>query len=223
MSSEGFFELIPKVPGSQRNNAFLYHDILDEGKYVGKHQFVKGNRKEYNASKNFSVAVGNLIGYETGYNAKSWQRKAWKSIMCEVNWESDPVFKGRKRCSKKIRHMLCIGVSIKVKADGRMPGCTQTGKPILDQITSTKDHFGYMIGNTEETIKAVFNRIYEMMYIRSKDYIKVLTKIRYESADFIMKAMVVYDDKTYDIFTGNPSNMFNALGIEFDKSGHVYL
>jgi len=222
MATNEFFDLIPKIVISKNpktaTNSKPFQKLI--GEFPLKKEDCIDNSKSWRFTLN-ATSVKKL--YTIDFSSKSWQHKAWRVIGDRINWKTEPAFKDSKRVSKKMKHAIAIGVSMKIKAERPLEGATTTGKVMLDQIIKDPSAGNYFVASTALEIRELFNTMYYMMYIRSKDYIKQLDSMHYGIANYVFKAMVVYDDKSIDTFTGNPINMFKALDIEFDKNGHVFL
>lgn len=186
-------------------------DIDDPGTAINSNRFkVNGSRKHNNMVTQFA--------------AKSWQHKAWMTIGRGINWLNDPPFKGNRKASKKVKHMLRIAVALKIRAgdpDNPMKG---KSRPVLKQLAPANNPTGmYVIASDENEIVRLFEDMYDMMYNHIDAIVDTIDKLGYGEAVFIMKTIIVYDDKSIDAISGDPRNLFKMLGIEFDKKGRVKL
>lgn len=163
------------------------------------------------------------VGYSVAQPNKSWQNKAWRLISTDLNLRSHAPFKNRCDVSTRLRHVIRIGVAM--KARGTDPKVTERYKhrPVVQLAPSNNPYGIYMVGSDQESIIELINRIYSMVYSHADSVKKMLRSSGYMNGDYVMKALIIYDDKTYDTIATSPAALFKHLGLRFDAEGRVLL
>lgn len=229
-NTDGFMVLIPKAPKLAVQPNLLKESTHDKG--IGAQQFVLKSKAEINAMSAANDARPRfryqgskaVLEYETGYKPKTWQNRAWAIIGKGINWTIKPAFRGYKKISRRLQHLLRIGVSLKVQASIPCANTSDKAKPTIMQLPKkTKGFTQYMIGNTSDEITKIFEDVYDLMYNHVDEIVGIIDNLEYEEAVFLIKVFVVYDDKSYDFFSGDPRKLFEHFDVSFDKKGKVKL
>jgi len=224
----GFMVLIPNGKGSVKSTPSRQPT---NGKGLGEFKLIKAEKVKAAESDNRASPMGyrisgsdkelNLI---TQFKPKAWQHKAWEAIGHGIRWSSKSPFKSNRNASNRLKHVLKIGVAMKVKASSPYDKSARGAKPIITQLAPKNNSTGiYCTGTTEDEIVKIIEKMHEMMYDHVDDIVATIDDWGYAEAIFIMKAIVVYDDFTIDSLCGDPRKLFERLGISFDKKGKVKL
>lgn len=224
--NDGFMVLMPKGNGSILSTP-SYHPT--SCKTIGDHKLIQKKRSGEAIVSDTNRFLFNgsakLSGYTVEYKPKAWQNKAWSYIGRDINFTRTPAFKSDRKASKRLKHLVRIGVAIKIRAcspiDITKPN---TAKPIIMQMAPKNNPYGiYVVGDTSSQITDIFEQVHDLMYNHVDEIISAIDKWGYAEAVMVMKAFLVYDDKSYDWVTGNPHKLFRLLGISFTKDGKVKL
>lgn len=225
-NNEGFMVLLPKGEGSVLSTPSFYPTSANT---IGDHRLIRRKRASVTMSTDgdrFSFnGSSSQCEYTVEYKTKAWQNKAWFCIGRDINFSRTPAFKYNRSVSKKMKHLLRLGVAIKIRAAKPIdPTKPNTAKPVIRQMAPANNLYGiYSVGDTRDQIIDTLNSIYDMLYNHVDEIISIIDDWGYEEAIVIMKAFLVYDDKSYDWVTGNPHKLFKLLGLKFTKEGKVKL
>lgn len=157
----------------------------------------------------------------TAYNRKAWQNKAWNNVGKTIDWKRSSGTFAKCECSRKVRHIKRVGIMCRVRAEMDIGGKSK----VLDHLATDTDNsaFPYLIIDTPSELKQALEIIQRMMYVNIDRYIKMCNKEHLEVVTITLKAIVVYDDYTYDVVAGNPQKIFDLLNINVDEKGRVTL
>lgn len=224
--NDGFMVLLPKGPGSIKSTPSHYPT---PGNTIGNHRLTHKSKSDLDEvgtalNSNRLRIRGNTshMVYMTDYKPKAWQYKAWSIVGCGINWSKTPPLKNYKKLSKKMRHMIRLGVAMKVRANIPTRGKPNSAKPVIMQIAPKNNDYGiYLVGDTTQEIIDILEKVYDMIYNHVDEIVATIDAWGYEEAIFITKIFVIYDDKSYDCLSGDPRNLFRLLDITFNKKGKV--
>lgn len=222
---DDFMVLIPR----KKINTPSVKDKKKANKPIGEHILIKPKNGDQlvtaiNRNRFTIYGTSRQNGYITQFPVKSWQHKAWNLIGRGINWTTVPPFSSNKHASKKLKHVVRIGVAMKVWACAPLDGKKKTGKPVIMRLVQENSCTGaYLVGCTMVEMFNIFENMYDMIYDRADEVVDTIDKWGFGEAVYTMKAFVIYDDKSFDTIVGNPHRLFDLLGIEFTKDGRVKL
>lgn len=220
---DGFFVLYPrKHNGGKHPPTIMPRE--DAGTYgdVKLKMIESGKLSDMGTAKNMARARASAVPqYDIPYAPKTWQRKAWEYIGDDIDWEEKTPFRKIKRAPKKVRHIKCIAVALKVRMYSRKRA---RGKPVIDQIASNNSGYGiYVVATTPAEFQDLLDRMYVMMHDNLDKYLDKALKNHYGGVDYVSKCLIIYDDKSIDSVTGDPRNMHRILGLDWNsKKGLEY-
>ena len=84
------------------------------------------------------------------------------------------------------------------------------GKEMLSDITPD-----------ECDLKIALETIQRMMYVNIEQYMEMCSNYEMELVTITLKAIIIYDDYTYDTVVGNPNRLFEFMQVKVDKKGKV--
>lgn len=209
---DGFLVLKRRTPGydDQVFRAHIGNSII----FMGEDMSML-NRKPSRNLTNFRSAV-QTTAVHIEYQPKTWQYKAWSVISKGLNlWGHSPFIKCAG--SERLRHMLRIGVMMKVRGD------TTTAKETLGQFTLPGSPYGgYTVASTPKELAELLNR-WNRMILDVDIYLRMARKQNLDSIVYVPKVFIIYDDLSYDAHMGDPRYLFEELGVKFNKGGYVIL
>lgn len=205
---DGFCLLVPRTGRSYGEHRLLANDI--------------GSSSILKKSSRYRIRVGSADTPElvTGYAPKTWQHKAWRLIGSDIDWSTKSAFGTIRVKDKtcKLCHIKRIGVSIKVLGNS----VSSKRGVVIDQIISTNNSHGmYAVADNPKEFRVLFDRYYKMLYKNVDAYIDIASKMKLTEIYYVSKALIVYDDKSFDALSGDPRFIQQHLGIEFTKEGRV--
>ena len=170
-----------------------------------------------------SLSISEDLPYQPVHRDKSWQSKAWNLIGDMVDWTRASPFR-KIGTTTKMRHVLLIGLSMKVRANAG-----KLDRPTFDELVPSTPLKAYptsgiyAIINDQRTFEYWVLKMYSMFKDDAKisNYLNRARKHGFHSIDFIMKAFIVYDDKSYDALIGNPYQLEDTLGIALSDDNHT--
>ena len=223
--SDGFYILIPTrestvgIKNNRQKRKILSH--VKTVSAIGAYRLESANKvlacKQY-GQKSFKLHHGGNsrnINYTVNFAPKAWQYKAWRSVCSSIDWTSQSTFKKAK--NEKIQHIKALAVSMKLYSDGG-----KAGKYIHNKLSfgkSKRDTYdtNYVVVTTYNDFKTLMETMFKMVNLDIEKYIEESMRLNYTTLTCIMKAIVVYDDLTFDAEIGNPHNLFRLLGVEFNE------
>lgn len=217
--------------GKDQDNGFF--TLIPKKKQIGKFK-IKPNvgpqwddnksDKHHKATHSLYLADGANLAIE--HSEKSWQHKAWRDIKHDIEWDEKPAFKGDKSVSKKMRHIVRIAFSMKVrgiKYKYTRKGTKQDKKFSLDTTANvpSANGLGYMIGDSKCEIMNILNTIGEMCCTRIDEYRKKASMYKCDEIRWYYRAFVIYDDMSYDAYSGDILGLLKDLSLKYNNKGEV--
>ena len=216
----GFIQLIYKAPARGRPTGLakklielrkqrLVPVIPDEGGRIGQMTLRYSRSAAFDDTdpEQVSLTDTTILNHEQfsiPNGAKSWQWKAWKYLSGQVDWSSPSPTKNAEG-SVKLRHLKGVAICLKVVATGNRA----KKDVVLDSLESGKR---YYIATTKSQMERLFNNILHMSSREMKElYAAKSTKAGHTCVKQTAKVLMVYDDKSYDCFQGNPVYMITLL------------
>ena len=183
-------------PGDQDNRATTYQV------YLSNYKNSSGKKK--------------LI---TAFPKKAWQTKAWNLVGRTIDWNDKRSLFKNSTWSSKTRHIKRIGIMCRVRAE------MDTGRSsvVLDHLNINRNDssFPYLVIDTPSDLKTALETIQRMMYVNIEQYMEMCSNYEMELVTITLKAIIIYDDYTYDTVVGNPNRLFEFMQVKVDKKGKV--
>lgn len=223
--SEGYMVLVPRGAGAVSGTPSKVPKIKSG---IGQYRLVKTKAMSDQGvgvnSRRLMISTDPGLRYTVDFAPKAWQYKAWRLISQGMDLDATSPFASKRNVSTRMKHAIRIGVAMKVKAANPTRNTKYKSKPVVGQIAPKNNPHGiYLVGYDQGTMEDLFNAMYDMVYTKLDAYADALRKMGYASGVYIMKAMVVYDDKTIDVMAGDPRNFFEHMGLKFTGKGAVIL
>jgi len=223
--AEGYMVLVPRGAGAISGTPSKVPKIRSG---VGQHRLIKAKPMSDQGigvnSRRLMISSEPGLRYTVNFAPKAWQYKAWRLISPGIDLDATSPFSSKRGVSDRMKHVIRIGVAMKVKAANPTRNTKYKSKPVVGQIVPKNNPHGiYLVGYDSATMEDLFNAMYDMVYTKLDSYAEALRKMGYANGVYIMKAMVIYDDKTVDVMAGDPRNFFEHMGLKFTSKGFVIL
>lgn len=216
---DGFIRLLPRRDYKEQYaySPSVYPKIVAT---IGDYALLKADDDIATTHNKCALSVSDNIPYQVIHKAKSWQAKAWNLIGGGIDWTRPSSFR-KIGPSKKMRHVVRIGLAMKVRATAG-----RDSRPIFDNLVPNNPNSKtyptsgmYAIIDDQRTFEHWVFKMRGMFLddAKVKNYLARARKADFHGVDFIMKAFIVYDDKSYDALVGNPYQLEHTLELTISK------
>lgn len=191
-----------------------------KAKWIGEHEILPGAHQGTPSAREVSSyrMSSKNVEYHIEYQPKTWQFKAWSLLSRGLDLTAKSAFREMKG-NKKFRHILRIGLAMKVRSDD-----VNTKSIVFGQFgTAGGPHGIYCKADTPAEFKVLADRWSHMIYDNVDSYLDMARKQGVDMILYIPKIFIIYDDMTYDTRMGDPRYLYTYLGLKTDKKGRVIL
>lgn len=215
--SDGFI-ILQRVAKPGRPNGDMarymqkkYHKKKEDT--IGEYQLKKVDKNiRLHSTTKGRISIPISDQYEISQTVKSWQRKAWDALP-RLNWSVKGPLHGS--IGIKLSHVKAISGYMRVVVSVK----DESQKDVIDEISGKRK---YMTAVTKSDIENFINIWHSKLFVSSYEYMSYAENNGYDQLDIIAKVLIVYDDKSYDVFCGNAFKLFEILQPKF-VNGRVKL
>lgn len=211
---DGFIILNPtKSTGDQSKSKSR---LIGANRILEGEELPKMTDKQYPGASNFTFST-DVIRYHIDYKPKTWQYKAWVLLSRNLDLAKKSPFRHVKFGNRKLHHVLRIGLTMKVRSAD--PGKDRT---VIDQFTKCDTGYGmYTVADTLPDFVNLINRWRYMSLSNIEVYREMARKQGIHRFTFVPKMFIIYDDMSFDSYTGDPRLIMDKLGLEFTSKGRL--